>query len=108
MKRLLIVTLISAGLALPGLVTAQSTERVDKRQQLQGKRIQQGIASGQLNKREAARLNRGQQHVQNVENKALADGKVTQGEKARIEVAQDVQSRRILRQKHDRQKAKTN
>jgi CRISPR/Cas system CSM-associated protein Csm2 small subunit len=41
--------------------------------------------------------------VQNLENKATADGKVTTKERARIEHAQDVQSRRVYRQKHDRQ-----
>jgi len=34
---------------------------------------------------------------------AVADGTVTQKEKARIEKAQDRQSRRIARQKHDKQ-----
>lgn len=61
-----------------------------------------------LNKGEAARLEKGQEHVQKLEDKALADGKVTAAEKARIERSQDVQSRRIARQKHDRQKAKPN
>jgi hypothetical protein len=41
--------------------------------------------------------------VQNLENKATADGKVTAKERARIEHAQDVQSQRVYRQKHDRQ-----
>jgi len=48
-------------------------------------------------------MEKGQTHVQNLENKAAADGKVTVKEKARIEHAQDVQSKRIHRQKHDRQ-----
>jgi len=41
-----------------------------------------------------------------MENKALADGKVTKKERARIEHAQNQQSQRIYREKHDKQTAK--
>jgi hypothetical protein len=95
--------LFAACLALPVAAFAQSTGRIDQRQANQASRIDQGQASGALTNREAARLERGQQHVQNLENKAMADGTVTGREAARIEHSQDVQSRRIARQKHDRQ-----
>lgn len=108
MNKSLIAAVVAAALTWPTLACAQSTERIDKRQELQQKRIDKGVASGKLNKREAARLEKGQEHVQKLEDKALADGKVTAAEKARVERAQDVQSRRIARQKHDRQKAKAN
>ncbi len=65
--------------------------------------IDQGVASGSLTQREANRLERGQQRVDNMENRAKADGVVTGRERARIQHAQDVQSDRIYRQKHDRQ-----
>jgi hypothetical protein len=64
------------------------------------------VKSGELTKKEAARLEKGQDRVQKMEDKAVADGKVTKKEKARIEHAQNVQSKRIARQKHDKQKAK--
>ena len=48
-------------------------------------------------------LEKGQTHVQNVENKATADGTVTKKEAGRIEHAQDQQSKKIYREKHDRQ-----
>lgn len=83
-----------------------STPRIDKRQAEQEKRIQQGEKSGQLNQKEAARLEKGQAHVQKMENKAVADGKVTKKERAHIEHAQDVQSKKIYREKHDKQTAK--
>ncbi|HSN40626.1 MAG TPA: hypothetical protein VLT92_10575, partial [Burkholderiales bacterium] len=60
--------------------------------------------SGQLTGKEAARLEKGQQHVENMENRATKDGVVTKKEKRRIEHAQDQQSRKIYRQKHDRQR----
>ena len=51
--------------ALSGPVLAQSTDtkstpRIDKRQENQQKRIDQGVASGALNQKEAARLEKGQ------------------------------------------------
>ena len=91
-------------LVLPTLVWAQaSMPRVDQRQANQEQRIEQGEASGSLTQREANRLEKQQQHVDKLENKALADGTVTSQEKARLHHAQDVQNRRIYEQKHDRQ-----
>ena len=91
-------------LILPALAFAQTyTPRVDQREANQERRIEQGVASGSLTQREANRLERGQQHVENMEARAKADGVVTRGERARLHQAQDVQSRRIYNQKHDRQ-----
>ncbi len=97
--------LAAVALVAPMLAMAQSTStpRIDQRQANQEARIQQGEQSGALTQREANKLERGQQHVQNMENKAEADGKVTARERGRIEHAQDVQSRKIAREKHDRQ-----
>ena len=80
-----------------------ATPRVDQRQANQEKRIDQGIASGELNKRETKRLERGQDRVDAIEDKAKSDGVVTRRERARIHHAQNVESRRIHRQKHDAQ-----
>lgn len=97
----------AAVLALFSLsVHAQSTPRIDQRQQNQQQRIDQGVKSGQLNQKEAARLEKGQARVQKMEDKAMADGKVTAKERAKIEHAQDKQSRKIAREKHDKQRAK--
>lgn len=102
MKTVQTIALLS--LILPTLAFAQAnTPRVDQRQANQEQRIDQGVASGSLTQREANRLERGQQHVDNMENRAKADGVVTRGERARLHQAQDVQSARIYRQKHDRQ-----
>jgi hypothetical protein len=99
-----IKTVAFLAVALPALAFAQAnTPRVDQRQANQEQRIDQGVASGSLTQREANRLERGQQHVDNMENRAKADGVVTRGERARLHQAQDVQSARIHRQKHDRQ-----
>ncbi len=103
-----VAAFVIAAFALPNFAYAQtaSTPRIDKRQENQDKRIEQGVNSGALNKKEAARLEKGQARVQKMEDKAAADGKITAGEKARVEHAQNAQSKRIAREKHDRQKAK--
>ena len=105
MKTLSLTTLLTAAtLALPALAQT-STPRIDQRQANQERRIEQGGKSGALTQKEAARLEKGQAHVQKMESKAGADGKMTKKERARIEKAQDHQSRRIYREKHDKQKA---
>ena len=97
--------------AVPALSHAQTqnpaaTPGIDKRQEMQQKRIDQGVKSGELNQKEAARLERRQERIQNMEDKARADGTVTRKERGRIHHAQDQESKRIYRQKHDRQKVK--
>ncbi len=91
---------------LPALAFAQNsaTPNIDRRQAEQQKRIDQGVQSGQLNSREAARLEKGQTKVQRMENKAKADGVVTAQERQRIAHEQDKQSKHIAREKHDRQR----
>ena len=99
-------TLIAAvALIAPMLAAAQttSTPRIDQRQANQDARIQQGVQSGSLTQKETNQLEKGQQHVQKMENKAVADGTVTKKEAGRIEHAQDQQSKKIQQQKHDRQ-----
>ena len=107
-KSTLIALLIAA---LPGLALAQSTDtkstpRIDQRQAEQQKRIDEGVKSGQLTDKEAKRLEKGQKRIQKMEDKAMADGKMTKKERARIEHAQDEESKKIYREKHDKQTAK--
>lgn len=101
MKTHLVAAAVAALIAIPAF--AQSTPRIDAREARQDARIDQGVASGQLTPRETARLDRGQAHVQTMEANAKADGVVTNQERARINHAQNVQSRHIHRQKHDAQ-----
>lgn len=105
MFKFLAVVAIAAS-TLPAFAQTQSTPRIDQRQADQKARIEQGKKSGQLNKKEAARLEKGQARIQKMEDKAVADGKVTKKERRKIEHAQDVESRRIYREKHDQQKKK--
>ena len=102
----LVMLIAAAGIALPAAAQTQSTPRVDQRQANQERRIERGENSGARNEKEAARLDKGQARVQKMEDKDVADGKVTKKERVRLEKAQDRQSRRIYREKHDKQTAK--
>lgn len=102
LNRLIAFAALSAA-ALPALAQTTSTTRIDQRQANQERRIDAGVKSGQLTDKEAARLEKGQARIRKMEDKAAADGKVTKKERAKIEAAQDRQSRRIAKQKHDRQ-----
>ncbi len=106
-------TIIAAAViaAVPALSYAQAkdpaaTPGIDKRQEIQQKRIDQGVQSGELSKRETTRLERHQTGIGKMEDKAKADGTVTKKERAHLHHAQNNESQRIHRQKHDRQNAK--
>jgi hypothetical protein len=103
-------TLVALVFAVPLAAFAQtapapstSTPRVDQRQVNQDQRIQQGVQSGSLTQKEAGKLEKGQDHVQKVEDKAKADGKVTKKEREHMQQAQNNQSKKIAHQKHDNQ-----
>lgn len=104
-------TLIATALvALAGGAFAQdsgaaATPRVDKRQARQEQRIDQGVASGELNKRETKKLEAEQNRIDRVEDRAKSDGVVTKGERAHLTRMQNKASRDIHHQKHDRQTA---
>lgn len=107
MKSFAIAAVALAFAASTGFAAAQdSTPRIDKRQERQDQRIDKGAASGALTEKEERRLEKGQRRVQKMEDKALADGKVTKKERRRIEHAQDRQSKKIYREKHDKQQRK--
>lgn len=102
MFKTLVAAAVAAAFALPSVtLAADSTKVIDKRQENQEKRIEKGVETGKLTTKEAANLEKGQQHVQNLEDKALADGKVTKMEKTKIAHAQNKQSRKIARKKHN-------
>ena len=83
-----------------------ATPGVDKRQEVQQKRIDQGVQSGRLNQKEATRLERRQERIEKMEDKAKADGVVTKQERKKLHHAQNQESRRIHHERHDRQHAK--
>ena len=103
MKKLLL-TVSAMTLMMSGMAFAQAeTPVIDQRQANQYQRIDHGIASGQLNEREGNRLNRQQEHVNKMEDRAMSDGVMTKREQARVGAAQNRASHHIAREKHDRQ-----
>jgi hypothetical protein len=87
----------------PNSASSQRMQAEVQRNINQERRIQQGMASGQLTNREASRLEAGQAHVDRLEARAGQDGHIGAGEQGRIQHSENVQSRRIYRQKHDAQ-----
>jgi hypothetical protein len=96
-----LLTVAGSALADTATTTSTSTPRIDRREVNQHVRIQQGVRSGTLTKPEARNLRHGQRHVRRVERRAKADGTVTPRERARITAAQNHQSRKIYRKKHN-------
>ena len=69
----------------------------------QQERIEQGVRSGQLTNREAARLEHGQARTESMEARAGADGRIGANEQRRIQGADHRQSRQIYNERHDGQ-----
>lgn len=101
-------SLIAAALAtvsVAALAKAPQAPSIDARQHQQQQRIAQGVASGELNAREAQRLQRQQREIRFAEARARADGVVTRAEYRHLTQLLDQAGRDIARQKHDGQVA---
>ena len=70
----------------------------------QSRRTRARCESGSLTTREAGRLERGEAQVSQREARAGADGQVGAKDQQRVQSAENRQSKRIYRQKHDGQK----
>lgn len=79
--------------------TAFAQSRAEKRAKHQEDRIQQGIESGSVNEKEAERLQRGQERVQNAMEAAQSDGDISRQEKHHLNKMQNIQNRKIRRAK---------
>jgi hypothetical protein len=101
---LLALIAIASGSAFAQSAASEFVERNINQQQ----RIEQGLQSGQLNTREAARLEKQEGKIENLESRALRDGQVSQNEARRIDQAQDRLSRGIYQEKHDAQTGNPN
>src|SRR5438105_3777324 len=94
------------GFAFCGAAFAQAgTVQRDVNQQ---NRIEQGLKSGELTTREAAKLEREESRVERDQARAMQDGKLSPAEKARLAREQNRVSRDIYREKHDAQTGSPN
>jgi len=100
-KIVVLLSCIAFGMVLS--VNAQTTPGVDQRQENQRERIQQGVASGELTRRETANAVHDQRHIRRAERRAKSDGVVTGRESARLHHKENKASRQLRRNKHDAQ-----
>jgi uncharacterized membrane protein YebE (DUF533 family) len=109
MKRFVSVLLTIAfalGLSMASMAQSTRTPVINKREHRQQQRIRQGVRSGSLTKREAAKLETQQAVTHAEEAAAKADGKVTRNERRHIRHRELRTSRSVYRQKHDSQTRK--
>jgi hypothetical protein len=102
--------LLALACALVGgtaLAETRAEENV-KRDVIQQKRIERGLETGQLNAKEAGKLEREQQVINRMEAGAMKDGRISASEQRRLDAAKDRASQDIRRQKHDAQTANPN
>jgi Skp family chaperone for outer membrane proteins len=99
-------TLAIAAIALASAATfAQPVAPVVKeRQENQSARIQQGVASGELTKKEAATLRTEQRAIRAEKRAFKSDGKLTKAERAHLKREQNAASRHIYAKKHNAKK----
>ena len=87
----------------PLSASSQRAQADTQRNINQQTRINNGVKDGSLTNHEAAKLERGQSHVDAREARAGADGHVSAGEQRRIARADKRQSTRIHHERHDAQ-----
>lgn len=96
---IVIGTLILA--SAPAFADSTATPRVDRRQQNQGQRIDQGVQSGALTNRETRTLDARENKIAADKAAAKADGAVTPAERAKLRGEERRTSRAITRKKHN-------
>ena len=102
---------ILAGLTLcaaisPAAAMASDRKPIDRREHNEQVRIHQGIRSGELTRKEAARLEAEQARIRVDERFAKMNGKFTAEERLRIQKELSKASHDIYQQKHDAQDRK--
>ncbi|MBS1790173.1 MAG: hypothetical protein JST85_20785 [Acidobacteria bacterium] len=107
LSTILFVLVVSLGLTViveaqtPAPTPGKRTPRATRRQGNQQERIGQGVASGELKKGEARKLEKEQKEIQQEKHEARADGTVTGAERKEIQKDQNKASRHIYRAKHN-------
>jgi len=88
----------------PSSASSQRMQADVQRNVNQQQRIEQGVQSGQLTNREVGKLENGQARVDRAEARAGANGRVSANEQQRIQKAENKQSKRVYREKHNERK----
>jgi hypothetical protein len=105
-------TLVAAGLAGASLLASaeslapnrhtETAAEINQRQARQEQRIDQGLARGELTRREARELRQGQRDIRRAESRALADGRLDWREARHLTAMLDAADLRIRELRHDR------
>ncbi|HKP86625.1 MAG TPA: hypothetical protein VJZ26_11040 [Blastocatellia bacterium] len=103
MKRAVSIALSAVFVMSLSIVATAHTPYINRRERVEQRRINQGIRSGELTRREAVRLEGQQSRIRVAERFARADGHVTRCERSRLDHMLGRASRDIYRQKHDSQ-----
>lgn len=103
MSRTLTRSLIAGLAIMAASSTIVSADEIDRRQNMQERRIQQGVRDGSVTRSEYIRLEQEQARIRELERRAKADGRVDRYEAAQIGRAQQEASRHIYQEKHDRE-----
>ncbi len=82
------------------LTTAEAYANVDYRQVRQYKRVDNGLHRGQLNNREANRLQNGRARIEQREANFRADGNFNRGQKRKLNRMHNNHSRKMYKYKH--------
>jgi len=102
--KIVLSILLAATFAIgAGAVSLAGPRGVNSLEHREQQRINQGIRSGELTRREARQLEGGLARIRIDERFARLDGHLTPAERARLERELTHESRSIYRQKHDRQ-----
>ena len=104
MKRYLTLALAAAAtLAVPAVADAQAFRSINQRQENQFQRIEQGVRSGALTRREASRLRAEFSALNDLEQRYRRSNGLSPGERSDLNRRFDALSRRIRLEKNDRQ-----
>lgn len=101
---LALVAAMSCGSALAQTQAEGDVQRDVNQQQ----RIERGLKSGQLNTKEAGRLEREQQVINKMESRDLKNGSISPEEQKKLAIAKHRASADIYQQKHDAQAGNPN
>ena len=103
--RLLVISAAGTSLLAAAGVRADATSETTQRNVNQQERIEQGLKSGQLNTKEAGKLERDESRINRMESSALKDGSMSPAEAARINKAENKASKDIYQESMTRRQA---
>jgi hypothetical protein len=108
MRVLIALTVTAISVLSPCIVDADTQRgvrdpRINARQHAQRERIQQGVRSGELTRRETGRAVENQRDIRRLESAYKSDGELTRTERRDLTREQNQAGRQLYRDKHDAQ-----